>query len=119
MIPRDFIVAWQEHAPWPDDEQVEQDLLICRALVELFSREEVANSLAFRGGTALYKLFLTPAPRYSENIDLVQMNGEPIGPVLTCIRETLDPLLGEPKRKFGAGRATITYRYETEIINRF
>lgn len=115
MISKDCILEWRKTAPWSYDDQVEQDLLISRALVELFSREEVSRSLAFRGGTALYKLFLDPA-RYSEDIDLVQMNAEPIGPVLTALREALDPLLGEPKRKFGAGRTTITYRYESEEL---
>ena len=35
------------------------------------------RSLAFRGGTALYKLYLTPAARYSEDIDLVQVEAGP------------------------------------------
>lgn len=72
MIPRDFITEWREHAPWVLDRQVEQDLVICRALVELFSRKTIADALAFRGGTALYKLHFRPAARYSEDIDLVQ-----------------------------------------------
>ena len=45
------------------NEQVEQDLVICRALVEIFSDEWLASSLAFRGGTALYKLYLHSQPR--------------------------------------------------------
>ena len=36
MIQRDFIVAWRQHAPWPTDAQVEQDLVLSRALVEIF-----------------------------------------------------------------------------------
>lgn len=72
MIPKDFITEWRAHAPWVSDRQVEQDLVISRALVELFSRPTIANALAFRGGTALYKLHLRPAARYSEDIDLVQ-----------------------------------------------
>ncbi len=35
MIPRDFITAWQAQAPWPIRAQVEQDLVISRALVEI------------------------------------------------------------------------------------
>lgn len=72
MIPKDFITEWRAHAPWVADRQVEQDLVISRALVELFSRPTIASALAFRGGTALYKLHLRPAARYSEDIDLVQ-----------------------------------------------
>ncbi len=83
MIAKDHITEWRQHVPWLFDNQVEQDLLISRALVELFSHGEITDSLAFRGGTALYKLFLTPAPRYSEDIDLVQIKAEPIGAVLS------------------------------------
>lgn len=76
MIPFDFITEWRQVAPWIDDTQVEQDLILSRAVVEMFSQTEVASSLAFRGGTALFKLFLAPAPRYSEDIDLVQVKLE-------------------------------------------
>ena len=68
MIARDHITEWRQYVPWLFDNQVEQDLLISRVLVELFSDEEICRSLAFRGGTAIYKLFLAPAPRYSEDI---------------------------------------------------
>ncbi len=71
MIPHDYITEWRAKAPWVQDLQVEQDLVISRALVALFSQEAVARLLAFRGGTALYKLYLTPPARYSEDIDLV------------------------------------------------
>ena len=80
MIPRDFITEWRQHASWTEDSQVEQDLIICRALVEIFSVDATARTLAFRGGTALHKLHLPPAARYSEDIDLVQMAAGPIGP---------------------------------------
>ncbi len=114
MIPKHIITEWSKRHPWPIQNQVEQDLLISRLLVELFSDSHIANALAFRGGTALYKLFLTPAPRYSEDIDLVQVKAEPIGETLDRIRSILDPLLGTPKRKLGRGVATITYRYLSE-----
>jgi hypothetical protein len=51
MIPRDYITAWRAKVPWVEDSQVEQDLIISRALVEMFSERELASSLAFRGGT--------------------------------------------------------------------
>ena len=59
MIPRDYITEWRQQAPWNEDFQVEQDLVISRALVEIFSDAGLAEALAFRGGTALYKLYLT------------------------------------------------------------
>jgi predicted nucleotidyltransferase component of viral defense system len=77
VIPRDFITEWRAEAPWVQDFQVEQDLVISRALVEIFSHPLLREALAFRGGTALYKLHLKPAARYSEDIDLVQTNPFP------------------------------------------
>lgn len=54
MIPRDYITEWRAEAPWVQDFQVEQDLVISRALVEIFSNPVLHDALAFRGGTALY-----------------------------------------------------------------
>src|SRR5690606_6980124 len=86
-----------------------------RAIVELFSNATVAKAMAFRGGTALHKLFLVPPGRYSEDIDLVQLEAGPIGSVLHAIRSALDPWLGEPKRMRGQGRVTLLYRFETTM----
>lgn len=67
----------------------------------------------FRGGTALFKLHLSPA-RYSEDIDLVQKEPGPIGPVMDAIKEKLNPWLGELKRKQSEGRVTLIWRVESE-----
>jgi len=83
MIQRAFITQWGKVAPWRSLRQVEQDLIICRALVSIYQDAFLAEHLAFRGGTALHKLYLQPQPRYSEDIDLVQVQAEPI-------RETID-----------------------------
>lgn len=37
MIPAAFITAWRRTAPWNLDAQVEQDLVISRAIIELLS----------------------------------------------------------------------------------
>ena len=34
MIPTDFVLSWKKQAPWGDNDFVEQDLVISRALVE-------------------------------------------------------------------------------------
>lgn len=70
-------------APWADDDDVEQDLVITLALFDIFRDDALQASLAFRGGTALHKLHLPPAARYSEDIDLVQR--EP-GPIISALR---------------------------------
>lgn len=98
MIAKDCVTAWRFHAPWVSDHQVEQDLVISRALTQIFSVAETARRLAFRGGTALYKLYLQPAARYSEDIDLVQAAAEPIGDTFDAVRSVLDPWLGSPRR---------------------
>lgn len=114
MIPRDYITEWRAQAPWIQDFQVEQDLVISRALVAIFSHPLLAESLAFRGGMALYKLHLEPPARYSEDIDLVQINAEPAGPVMNALRKVLDPWLGRPNWKQTEGRVTSIYRFESE-----
>ena len=37
MIPTADILAWRSAHPWVSNAQVEQDLIICRAVIELFS----------------------------------------------------------------------------------
>lgn len=116
MIPRAYITEWTQYAPWKSNEQVEQDLVICRALVELFSDEFLSKELAFRGGTALHKLYLHPQPRYSEDIDLVQVNKGAIGPILDRIRSLLNPLF-DTKAKYKKTLISnkLTYRIESEF----
>ncbi len=115
MIPRANITAWRTHAPWPSNEQVEQDLVLSRALVAMFSDRVVADQIIFRGGTALHKLFFDESSRYSEDIDLVQRDAGPIGKLINALRETLDPWLGSPRWKQGKGRFTLFYRFETSF----
>jgi predicted nucleotidyltransferase component of viral defense system len=117
MIPSDYILRWRDSAPWPDIDFVEQDLVISRALVELYQSKKLSEKLAFRGGTALNKIFFKDPARYSEDIDLVQISSEPIGNVIDELRKCLDPWLGEPKRKRGEGRVTLLYRFKTESRN--
>ncbi len=95
-------------------EQVEQDLIISRALVEIFSDELLSQSLAFRGGTALHKIYLGSQQRYSEDIDFVQITAEPFGPIADRIRERL-AFLGEPKRSPRAHNFTMRYVFESEL----
>ena len=115
MIPALNIDAWRENAPWQLPSQVEQDLIMSRALVEIFTVPLVKEALAFRGGTALHKLFVSPPSRYSEDIDLVQRLPGPIGSVLNAIRDVLDDWLGKPKWKAKEGRVILLYRFESQI----
>lgn len=114
MIPQAYITEWSAKVPWQTNEQVEQDLVICRALVEIFSDKFLAERLAFRGGTALHKLYLEPQPRYSEDIDLVQITNEPFGPVIDALRDKLS-FLGVPTRKQKENNNTLVFRFESEF----
>lgn len=115
MISQAHITAWRATAPWGDDAQVEQDLVLSRAVVEVFADPELAELLALRGGTALNKLFIKPPCRYSEDIDQVQLKPGAIGNVLNGIRRRLDPWLGQPKRSRSEASVTLTYRFESEL----
>lgn len=115
MIPRADIVEWRSTAPWISDAQIEQDLLLCRSIVELFSHNSLKGKIAFRGGTALHKLYMSPAQRYSEDIDLVQVKAGPAGPLMDAIQEALNPFLGGPQWDNKENSLNMTYRVQSEL----
>jgi len=114
MVKKEAIIEWKDFLPWQKDEMIEQDLIICRALVALFSDEYLAKHLAFRGGTTLHKLYLQPQQRYSEDIDLVQINAEPIKETIERVRQALS-FLGKPVIKQKAHNNTLVFRFQSEI----
>jgi len=99
MIPitRQDILAHQAIVPWAAQYQVEQDLLLCRAMVALFDDNFLSGQIAMRGGTLLHKAHLAPASRYSEDIDLVAVGTRPEGHISKAIRRVLEDVLGKPK----------------------
>ena len=114
MIPRSAITHWNKRVPWEDPANVEQDLIITRVIADIFADEFLSKELAFRGGTALHKLYLSPQPRYSEDIDLVQINPGPIKPVLFRLGEVLSYLpdkVIKPKRF----NNTLLFRIQSEV----
>jgi len=114
MIPRPYLLEWQKKIQWPSFAQIEQDLILSRIIVEVYSNPLLKTHLVFRGGTAIHKLFLSPGGRYSEDVDFVQIHAGPIGPLLQEIRKILSPWLGKPKWKLSEGRATLYYRFTAE-----
>ena len=115
MIPESVLLNWrQDVAPWQSFAMVEQDLVLSRALVEIYSDDYLKQQLAFRGGTALHKLFLNPPSRYSEDIDSVQINAEPIGQVLDRLRKVLQ-FLGKPSVEMGDRMVTMKFSFLTEM----
>jgi len=113
LIPIAFLQEWSAAAPWPDSRQVEQDLIISRALCDLFNAPALKDKIAFRGGTALHKLLFTRPLRYSEDIDLVQLKAEPNGPIIDAVREALS-WLGPCRREQAGHSIHLTFRFTPE-----
>lgn len=114
MIPRSNILEWRDNAPWLFDEMIEQDLILSRIIIEIFSDPILASGFAFRGGTALQKIYFKEQIRYSEDIDLVQVNPGPIGSLVNRMREKIDPWLGLPKSAQNSGRFCLYYKFKSE-----
>lgn len=115
MINNNAINEWNEFLPWQDKAMVEQDLIISRALIDIFNDEFLASQLAFRGGTALHKLYLSPQPRYSEDIDLVQITPGPIKPVMFRLGQVLN-WLPDRVTKQKRYNNTMLFRLESETL---
>jgi predicted nucleotidyltransferase component of viral defense system len=113
VIPGAYIQAWSATAPWPDARQVEQDLIICRALCDLFTAPALKGKIAFRGGTAIHKLLFKQPLRYSEDIDLVQVRAEPIGATVDAIRAALS-WLGKCRTQRAEHSMHLVFRFTPE-----
>jgi len=117
MISKPYIAQWREYASWKEFAQVEQDLIISRALVAIFADDFLRKNLAFRGGTALHKLYLNPAPRYSEDIDLVQVREGPIKPIMKRIGEVITFFEEDRHTQIRGHGAKALYRFTSEYEN--
>lgn len=114
MIPKPEIAQWKAYAPWNEFGQIEQDLIISRSLVAIFSDNFLREHLAFRGGTALHKLYLNPAARYSEDIDLAQIKSGPVKPILKRINEVITFFEENRNTQVRGHGAKALYRFTTE-----
>ncbi|MBO0683406.1 MAG: nucleotidyl transferase AbiEii/AbiGii toxin family protein [Candidatus Dormibacteraeota bacterium] len=97
MIPRAFIVEWSHRVGWPSLDQVEQDLVLSRLIVEIARDPTLGDELILRGGTCLHKLHLPVPLRYSEDLDYVRRSGGGIGEVtrsLTALGERVGMEVG-------------------------
>ena len=82
MIPYDVVNAWGVAHPWISREQIEQDMLLSRAICDIYSNNLLSKELVFRGGTALNKLVLPRPYRYSEDLDFVRSSAGGIGDIM-------------------------------------
>ena len=130
MIPRPHLTAWAPNAPWPNPDQVEQDLLLSRLIIEIASDEYLGQELVFRGGTCLHKLRLSHPMRYSEDLDYVRRSEGGIGDLIGALR-TIGERLGmkvsyqitrHPKVRFIApfesGRGDMRIKIEMNTFER-
>jgi len=87
MIAYNAITAWGVTHPWPSREQVEQDMLLSKAICDIYENEWLAGELLLRGGTAINKLVLKQAYRYSEDLDFVRVHPGGIGDIMKTLTE--------------------------------
>jgi predicted nucleotidyltransferase component of viral defense system len=115
MLPKAYVEQWKQCSPWKQDESAEQDLILSRLLIDLYSSTLISETLAFRGGTALHKLFIKSPYRFSEDLDFVQIKAGDIGEVLTEIRKIVKSIIpGNPKFKKSKNTTSLIYFYTAE-----
>ena len=130
MIPRPNITEWSRVAPWLTSEQVEQDLLLSRLIVEIANDPYLGPELEFRGGTCLHKLRISPPLRYSEDLDYVRRSEGGIGQLVTALRRIGENLgmkvtyeiTKYPRVRFSApfesGQGTVKIKIEVNTFER-
>ncbi len=130
MIPRPSITEWAAVAPWLTTEQVEQDLLLSRLIVDIANDEYLGGELVFRGGTCLHKLRISPPMRYSEDLDYVRRSEGGIANLIAALRNIGDRLgmkvnyeiAKYPKVRFSApfetGRGMMRIKIEVNTFER-
>ncbi len=117
MIALRHITAWQSQAPWPTPQQIEQDLLLSRLIVEIAENPALGEHLVFRGGTCLHKLHLPTALRYSEDLDYIWTGKVQMGPIYDELRAIGDSLGFDVRTKPGLYPKTV-FRTTTTVGDR-
>lgn len=92
MIAQAYLNEWATRAPWSQETQVEQDLLLSRLMIEIAHDDVLGHELAMRGGTCLHKLHLTMPLRYSEDLDYVRSTSTGIKPYILALGRIADRL---------------------------
>jgi len=114
LIPEAFIISWQKETPWQSNDQIEQDLILSRILVEVYDHPFLSKELLFRGGTAISKMYLKKPVRYSEDLDFVQVKPGGIKDIVEAIQQTLAPWLGKSTTEPRRNGFRIFYRFNPE-----
>ncbi|MEZ5218538.1 MAG: nucleotidyl transferase AbiEii/AbiGii toxin family protein [Ilumatobacteraceae bacterium] len=130
MITDADIAHWRSSVPCVDPDQVEQDLVLSRMIVEIANDPLLGPELVFRGGTCFHKLWLDRPWRYSEDLDYVRTTSGGVGEILTALRsigervgfERVNTAIGQhPKARFRSTFATgdaMTIKIEINTFER-
>ncbi|MDR0847952.1 MAG: nucleotidyl transferase AbiEii/AbiGii toxin family protein [Propionibacteriaceae bacterium] len=102
MIPPQDVTIWGIAHPWPEQAQIEQDLLLSRAICLIAAHPSLGEELVFRGGTAFHKLHLPNPYRYSEDLDYVRSTASNVGPLLSALRQIGDGVGFKTNSQVGA-----------------
>lgn len=69
MISGEELAHWRSVVPWSGIDQVAQDLVLARLVVEVANDPFLGQAVTFKGGTCLHKVWLDVPWRYSEDLD--------------------------------------------------
>jgi predicted nucleotidyltransferase component of viral defense system len=116
MISANQIMEWSFTHPWIESEQIEQDLLLSRAICAIAADDYLASELTFRGGTALHKLFFRKPLRYSEDLDYVRTSAGGVGQVMRTLTD-LGKDLGFTVRSKMSEHPKVFWRTTSQIGN--
>lgn len=103
MISPAEIQHWRSRVPWTSADQVEQDLILARLMIEIANDPLLGEELVMRGGTCFHMLWLDQAWRYSEDLDYVRRTDGPIGPIFDALRSIANRV-GFDKTSTAVGR---------------
>lgn len=87
LISPAVIAHWRTKVPWVSDDNVEQDLILSRLMIEIARHPLLRSELVMRGGTCFHKLWLDRPWRYSEDLDYVRRSAGPIKPTIDAIHD--------------------------------
>jgi predicted nucleotidyltransferase component of viral defense system len=113
MLPQAALNAWAQQAPWAGDLDVEQDLILSRAIVDIANHPLLGEELAFRGGTSLHKLHIEQPWRYSNDLDYVRTTNGPIKEIMAGVRETMH-VIGLEEAKYEVKEDIVNMKFDAE-----
>ncbi len=113
MITADEIEeAARSRSNW-DAQQIEQDVLLGRLMVEIACDDYLAEALVLKGGTCLHKLWLPQPWRYSKDLDYARTEDAPLGRTFDALRAAGERVgFDGAKTRVNRGRllSHVTYR---------